>query len=174
MRISAGWLLGIILLGSCSPSDEHAGNPNVGPPPTAADRQAMKDDREQRQQLAGEIVSGDKSFFEAGCEYNRGEWDDDRDICKRHFFIGKDDTATQEDALASRLIVMASMASDGTAATTVGREAADKFITDHPEDFRGAMGAAISAVRHHGYLGQADKNRLHQLTVEIPLIGTLP
>ena len=174
MRFSASWLIAVGLLVGCSPSNESSGSINAGTQPTAADRQAMIDDRQQRQQLADEVVSGSKSFSEAGCGYSGGEWDDDRTICRCHFFVRKADNTTQEDALAKRLDVMASMASDPTAATATGKEVADKFISDHPEDYRGAMGAAIRAARHDGYLAQADKDKLHQLTVEIPLIGTLP
>jgi hypothetical protein len=39
-------------------------------------------DRQQRADLAGQVVSGSMSFEEAGCEYRLGDWDFDTGRCK--------------------------------------------------------------------------------------------
>ena len=54
-----------------------------------------------------------------------------------------------------------------------GRKAADTFLADHPEDYRGAMSSAVGAVRHEGLLGEADKEKVRELSAEIPRTGTL-
>lgn len=40
-------------------------------------------DRELRAAYADEVVAGDKSFEQAGCEYRGGDWDGDREMCSR-------------------------------------------------------------------------------------------
>jgi hypothetical protein len=141
--------LTLVGLSGCAPAPEHQGNPNANEPPlTAQQRQEQADRDKDVHDLADQVVQGEKSFEQAGCEIRGGDWDDDRMLCAREFMIPRSDTtSTQDTVLADRIAALAAQSSDAAACTATATPAAKAFLADHLRDYRGAVARAIVACR---------------------------
>ena len=164
LLIIASACLGIA---ACTPTPEHQGNPNANEPPlTAEQRQQQVDRHKDVRELADEVIHGDKSFEQAGCELRGGDWDDSRLICAREFMISRSDTtSTQDSVLTDRIAALAAQSSDAAACSATGTGAAQSFLADHLRDYRGAVGAAIRACRKAHLLSAMPADKRDQLAV---------
>jgi hypothetical protein len=141
------WLtLSVLLLTGCTETPDT--NPRKSVPPTVSEQQAEADQRKDRRDLADQVVNGDISFENAGCQYRGGDWDEKKEVCDRYFLTQHDQKVTaQSDLLAAKIQALSALTTDPTTAEKEGTDMATAYLTDHPEDYRGALGAAINSLR---------------------------
>jgi hypothetical protein len=148
MNMRLQWMVlgALVVLTGCNETPDT--NPIKSAPLTQAERQAQADDRKERRDLADQVANEDISFEEAGCQYRGGDWDDKKEVCDRYFLVPHNQKgAAQSDLLAAKIHGLAAMTMDQATAGTEATETATTHLSFHPEDYRGALFAAIHALR---------------------------
>ena len=127
----------VIALAACSQTADT--NPIKNDPMLADQKAQEKVDQEQSTDLGEQVISGAKSLDQATGDFDGGEWDWDRQMCLRHFIGGK--SMDQHAALQARIVKFEAMSTEHDAALAAGKDAAETWVKNHPDDY-------VNAIRH--------------------------
>jgi hypothetical protein len=152
MRRAACNLVLVLSLAACSqPADL---NPNARSPWTKEQQAAAFARSEEARALAKQVEDGEIGLDEAACINRGGDYDFGRDLCERHLVHRKAEAgATQDAILAIRLAELAGISADRQVGAQVCDDAADGWLRDHPEDYLGAVFAAVRSLRKARLIG---------------------